>query len=71
MDKPVEWTNSLVSTTSMHHKQTCYSHHDQLWLSEQIPAEAVYWQLLIWLILFRVYHKMSTFLVIVYFPDFL
>ena len=43
MDHPVEWPKWLVPTTSMYHKQACYNHHDQLWLSEQIPAEAVYW----------------------------
>jgi len=30
-------------TTSMYHKQACYNHPDQLWLSEQIPAEADHW----------------------------
>jgi len=29
----------------MYRKQACYNHHDELWLSEQIPAEAVYLQL--------------------------
>jgi hypothetical protein len=43
MDQPVELPTRLVPTNSMHHKQACYSHHDQLWLSEQTPTEDVYW----------------------------
>jgi hypothetical protein len=27
----------------MYHNQASYSLHDQLWMSEQIPAESVYW----------------------------
>jgi len=42
MDQPVEWPKRLVPTTPMFRNQACYNHHDQLWLSEQIPAEAVY-----------------------------
>jgi hypothetical protein len=33
----------------MHHKQARYSHHDRLYLPEQIPAEVVSGSWLIWL----------------------
>jgi PHP family Zn ribbon phosphoesterase len=38
MDQPVESPKGLVPTTSMYHKQACYSHNVQLCLSEQIAA---------------------------------
>jgi hypothetical protein len=49
IDQTVEWPKRLVSTTSKHHKQARYSHHDRLCLSEEIPAEAVSGSWLIWL----------------------
>jgi len=43
MDQPVEWPKRLIPSTSVYHKRACYSQYDQLWLLEQIQAEAVYW----------------------------
>jgi len=45
MDQPAQWPKGLVPTTTIYHKQASYTHHNQLWLSEKIPSEAVYWQL--------------------------
>ena len=45
MDQPVEWPKRLVPTNSTYHNQASYSLHDQLWMSDQIPAQSVYRQL--------------------------